>query len=146
MVARPAAYLPFGRDPILHSSTFGASPIACAAARAAVETIRDEGIVDRAAVLGTRLLAGIRTVVDRRAPHLVADIRGRGLLIGMEAAHQRYVGELLLEFMERGVLVNHSLNASEVIRFTPPATLTEDEVQLFLRVLDEALTAVAERA
>lgn len=145
MMARPAAYLPFGRDPILHSSTFGASPIACAAALAAVETIRDEGIVDRAARLGERLLDDIRAVVAKRAPQLVADIRGRGLLIGIEAADQRHVGELLLEFMDRGVLVNHSLNNSGVIRFTPPATLREDEVRLFLRVLDESLTAVAER-
>jgi putrescine aminotransferase len=47
--------------------------------------------------------------------------------------------------MDRGVLVNHSLNNSGVIRFTPPAILCEDEVRLFLRVLDESLTAVAER-
>ncbi|MFE0046403.1 aspartate aminotransferase family protein [Streptomyces albireticuli] len=146
MVARPAAYLPFGRDPVLHSSTFGASPIACAAALAAVETIRDEGVVARAARLGERLLTEVREIVAKRAPDLIADVRGRGLLIGVEPVAQRFVGELLLEFMDRGVLVNHSLNASEVLRLTPPACLSEDEIQLFLRVVDESLTAVAGRA
>jgi putrescine aminotransferase len=146
MVARPEVYLPFGRDPILHSSTFGASPLACAAALAAVETIRDEGVVQRSAELGAHLLAEIRAIVTRRAPSLVSEVRGRGLLIGIEPADQRYVGELLLEFIERGVLINHSLNASEVLRFTPPATLRDDEIHLFLQTVDAALAAVAERA
>ncbi|MFF2044456.1 aspartate aminotransferase family protein [Kitasatospora sp. NPDC058170] len=145
MVARPEVYLPFGRDPILHSSTFGASPIACAAALAAVETIRDEKIVQRSAELGERLLGEIRRLVAERAPWLITEVRGRGLLIAIQPAEQRFVGELLLEFMDRGVLLNHSLNASEVLRFTPPAILTEDEIQLFLTVLDESLTAVADR-
>ncbi|MFJ9692877.1 aspartate aminotransferase family protein [Kitasatospora sp. NPDC101183] len=146
MLARPEVYQPFGRDPILHTSTFGASPLACAAALAAVEAIRDEDVVARAAALGERLIAGVRRTVAARAPWLISEVRGRGLLIAIQPVEQRFVGELLLELMDRGVLLNHSLNASEVLRFTPPATLTEDEVQLFLTVLAEALTAVAERA
>ena len=56
----PSAYAPFGRDPYLHTSTFGGSPLACAAALATVETMEREDTVGRAAVLGARILAGLR--------------------------------------------------------------------------------------
>ncbi|WUL75270.1 aminotransferase class III-fold pyridoxal phosphate-dependent enzyme [Streptomyces sp. NBC_00343] len=145
MVATKDAYRPFSRDPYLHTSTFGASPIACAAALAAVETIDREDIVGRAATLGRHLLGG---VVEACAPYrerLVHEVRGRGLLIGIEFARAQAVGETLLELVSRGVLVNHSLNSTRVLRLTPPAIADADEVQLFLDALVEALRAVHTR-
>ena len=145
MVARPAAYTPFGRDPYMHSSTFAGSPLACAAVLAAIETMHAERIVDRAAQLGDRLIEGIRTACRRHGADLVAEVRGRGLLIGIECHEQAYVGEMVLELIGRGVLVNHSLNASRVLRFTPPAILEDADIAHFLTVLENALAAVVAR-
>ncbi|WP_405976780.1 aspartate aminotransferase family protein [Streptomyces sp. NBC_00988] len=145
MVATKDAYRPFSRDPYLHTSTFGASPIACAAAMAAVETIDCEGIVGRAAALGRQLLAGVVEICAPYRDRLVHDVRGRGLLIGIEFTRAQAVGETLLELVSRGVLVNHSLNSTRVLRLTPPAIADADEVQLFLDALAEALRSVHTR-
>lgn len=144
LLARADVYAPFGRDPFLHSSTFGASPLACAAALAAVQTLREDGLIARAAELGERILAGVGEVC-RRHPTLIAEVRGRGLLIGLEFADQAAVGEVALELIDRGVLVNHSLNAARVLRLTPPAVLDTGDVDLFLTALDSALGAAEAR-
>src|SRR5262249_43418256 len=81
MVATPAAYAPFAADPYLHTSTFAGSPVACAAARAAIGVLHDEGLPARAAVLGERLLAGIGDAVVRHGGDRVVQVRGRGLLL-----------------------------------------------------------------
>lgn len=145
MVATKDAYGPFSRDPYLHTSTFGASPIACAAAMAAVETIDREDIVGRAAVLGRQLLGGVEEICAPYRERLVHEVRGRGLLIGIEFTQAQAVGETLLELVSRGVLVNHSLNSTRVLRLTPPAIADADEVQFFLDALAEALRAVHTR-
>ncbi|WP_443077598.1 aspartate aminotransferase family protein [Streptomyces sp. NBC_01450] len=145
MVATPAAYAPFSRDPYLHTSTFAASPIACAAALAAVEALESEEVVPRARALGERLLADVRAACAPYTGGLVREVRGRGLLIGLEFAEEQAVGELILELVGRGVLVNHSLNATRVLRLTPPAIVGEEEVRLFLTALTEALRVVAPR-
>ncbi|MEJ3745473.1 aminotransferase class III-fold pyridoxal phosphate-dependent enzyme [Actinomycetes bacterium KLBMP 9797] len=143
VLATPEAYAPFGRDPYLHSSTFGGSPLACAAAYAAIDTMRAEDTVTRAAKLGEALLARLRATCAGAGAGVVAEVRGRGLLIGIECRQQAHLGELVLALLDRGVLVNHSLNASRVLRLTPPAVLGEDELDFFHTAFDEALAAVA---
>jgi putrescine aminotransferase len=141
MVATAQAYAPFGQDPYLHTSTFGGSPLACSAALAAIQTLHAENLVPRAARLGSRLLGELQARMPGWAG-LIAQVRGRGLLIGLEFHRQNDVGQAVLELLDRGVLINHSLNASNVLRLTPPAVLTDAEIDLFLTVLDESLSAV----
>ncbi|MEV2211853.1 aminotransferase class III-fold pyridoxal phosphate-dependent enzyme [Streptomyces sp. NPDC050997] len=145
MVATEQAYAPFGRDPYLHTSTFGASPIACAAALATVETMEREDTVARAATLGARILAGVRGVCAPYQEVLVHEVRGRGLLIGIEFGEEWAVGEMLLELIARDVLVNHSLNATRVLRLTPPAVVSDEALDLFFTTLAEALHTTALR-
>ncbi len=142
-IARAEVYEPFGRDPFLHSSTFGGSPLACAAAQATVRAMLDNDIVSVAAKLGDQILQRLRLLPDRG---LIADIRGRGLLIGVQCHSAAHVAELMIELVERGVLANHSMNASGVLRLTPPAILEDNEVDLFFTAFDDALAAVAARA
>jgi putrescine aminotransferase len=142
MVATPRAYAPFSKDPFLHTSTFAGSPLASAAARAAIDVTRDEQIVDRTASLGHELLAGLRDVCEYVRPSGLVDVRGRGLLIGLEFAAPGAVGELALQLIERGVLSCHSLNSSHVLRLTPPAVLTAADVEQFLRTFRAAIAAL----
>jgi putrescine aminotransferase len=68
------------------------------------------------------------------------------LLIGLEFAQPALVGQLVLELLERGILVNHSLNAGRVLRLTPSAVVTDAELGLFLEAFHDAYTALAEYA
>ncbi|CAM5470954.1 aspartate aminotransferase family protein [Streptomyces fumanus] len=145
MVATAEAYDPFGRDPYLHTSTFGASPIACAAALATVTAMEREDTVARAAALGARVLDGVRKICAPYQGGLVREVRGRGLLIGIEFTKEQAVGDLLLEMIGRGVLVNHSLNATRVLRLTPPAVVDDAALELFLTTFTEGLRSTAAR-
>jgi putrescine aminotransferase len=138
-VATAAAYAPFDRDPFLHTSTFAGAPVAMAAAQAAVRTIEEEGLVERAGLLGEEILTRL---LDALAPlgDAVTEVRGRGLLIGVEMRDEQLAGELVLHLLEAGLLVNHSLNAHRVVRLTPPAVLTADDLD---RIRSAFTTAVA---
>lgn len=138
VVATQEAYQPFNLDPYLHSSTFAGSPLACAAACAAIESLENEGLVAKAAELGDRLLPAIEEVLRRQCGELLREVRGRGLLIGAEFTHPMVVGELLIALLRHGVIVNHSLNNNYVLRFTPPAILTPEDEKRLLSALDSA--------
>jgi putrescine aminotransferase len=144
MVATARAYRPFGDDPFLHTSTFAGSPIAMAAATAAVATIRDEGLVERARVLGERLLTDLRVALAPCGP-LVRDVRGAGLLLGIECDDPGTALDLVLDLLDRGVLVNHSLNAHRVLRLTPPAVLTDAEADQVVEAVAAAARGLAGR-
>ncbi len=142
MVATPRAYAPFAKDPYLHTSTFAGSPLACAAATATIGVIHDEQIVARAARIGALLLREMRIVCAGLRPAGLVEVRGRGLLLGIEFEHPGAVGELALQLLERGVLSCHSLNSSRVLRFTPPAVLDDQEISQFLTAFSAAIAAL----
>jgi len=145
MAATAEAYGPFNRDPFLHTSTFAGSPVAAAAADAAVRTIAEENLVGRARDLGDLLLTEIRRILLDTCPHLVAGVRGAGLLIGVELNDEQLTGELVMELLDRGVIVNHSLNAHRVLRFTPPAVLSTEDIRWLLDALAESAHALTRR-
>jgi putrescine aminotransferase len=148
MLARPAVYAPFGRDPFLHSSTFAGSPLACAAAAAAIQAIAQENIGQRAASLGARLLAEVRRVLADSALSEVSAVeaRGRGLLIGIDLGSPALAGQLIMELLERHILVNHSLNNSQVVRLTPPAIISDAELRLFVDAFADVCAALTPRS
>ncbi|MGC4909548.1 aspartate aminotransferase family protein [Streptomyces cyaneofuscatus] len=142
-IATPQAYAPFDKDPYLHTSTFAASPVAMAAAAAAVTAIHDEDLVERARTLGEELMTRLHDALAPLLGNAVADIRGRGLLVGIEMRDEGTAGELVLNLLEAGLLVNHSLNAHRVVRLTPPAVLTPADLDWISRAFTSAATALA---
>lgn len=144
-VASPEAYEVLDLDPFLHSSTFAGAPLAMAAAEAAVHTIADDGIPQRSAELGERLLATLETTLRPLDGGPMRDVRGRGLLIGIEFAAECQAADFVLELLVRGVLVNHSLNDQRVVRLTPPALLDEDDTSWLVRAVVEAGESIRKR-
>ncbi|MFI1293615.1 aspartate aminotransferase family protein [Streptomyces sp. NPDC020792] len=144
-VATARAFAPFDRDPFLHTSTFSAAPLAMAAAEAAIAVVHDEHLVDRSARLGDALLGTLRELTAQHCPHLVRQVRGRGLLLGVEFQDPGLAGEFLLELLAHDVIANHSLNAHAVVRLTPPAVLTGSETARLTEALDSSLLALAAR-
>ncbi|MFH8797489.1 aspartate aminotransferase family protein [Streptomyces sp. NPDC017941] len=137
-VATRKAFRPFDKDPYVHTATFSGQPLLMAAVQGAVQAIQEERLVTRAMDLGARLLPKIAEIARRNIGDLVVDVRGRGLLIGVELTEAGLAGELLIELFNHGVVANHSMNGNSVVRFTPPATLTELDEQFLLDSFDKA--------
>ncbi len=138
MIATDAAFAPFDRDPFIHTSTFSGSPLGMAAACAAIAAIRDDDLVWRSRWIGELLREDIEEILLEVLGDAVHEVRGLGLLIGIELAVAGLAGELLLELMEAGVIANHSLNSDRVLRLTPPAVLDHDEIQFLLEAVERA--------
>ena len=131
--------------PGAHASTFGGNPVSCAAASATIKLLKD-GLVANAATVGAHLLDGLREL-QRKHP-LIGDVRGLGLMIGVELVRNRETKEraidernaLVQSLFRRGVLV---LGAGKnAIRIAPPLVLSKSQADTLLRVMDEALGEV----
>ena len=113
-------------QPGSHGSTFGGNPLAAAAGQAVVDAISGDGLAERAAVLGRRLLAGFRDALGEHPG--VREVRGHGLMIGIEL--DRPCGELVQRALEARVLIN--VTAGSVVRLLPPLVLTDAEADELL--------------
>jgi putrescine aminotransferase len=113
-----------------------------AAARASIEAIKNDGLVERAARLGDRLRPELERISRAVFGRRLREVRGAGLLIGIELTVPGMAGDLLLELMSAGVIANHSLNSDRVLRLTPPAVLDDTEAQELLDMFERAAKAV----
>ncbi|MEA2718276.1 MAG: putrescine aminotransferase [Candidatus Eremiobacteraeota bacterium] len=144
-VARPAVWnAAYAKQPLLHTSTFGGNELACAAALAALDVLRDEDLVANARARGAQLLAGARATMERH-PAVIADARGVGLLVGVELRSEGYGGTIIPELLKRGVTAAWTLNQQRVIRLEPPLIVTAEEVDAALRAFDAAVAAAFEK-
>jgi putrescine aminotransferase len=144
-VARPAVWnAAYAKAPLLHTSTFGGSELACAAALAALDVLVDDDLAERARVRGDQLLAGARAVM-RRHPAVIADVRGAGLLVGVELRDEGYGGAIIPELLKRGVTAAWTLNAQRVIRLEPPLIVRAAEIDVALDAFDGAVGAAYEQ-
>lgn len=141
-VATAEAFGPFDRDPFVHTSTFSGSPLGMAAVVAVLDTIREEGLIWRSRWLGRLLLEEIDAILRDVLGDAVREVRGLGMLIGVECTVDGLAGELLLELMAAGVIANHSLNSPRVLRLTPPAVLSHEDVEFLLTAVERAAVAV----
>jgi len=121
-LARGVAASVFG--PGNHGSTFGGNPLVCAAANAVLDALEQDGLMPRASQLGDRILTGLRTRLSGN--NQVRDIRGLGLMIGVELAEP--CGELVAQGLEAGILIN--VTRDNVVRLLPPLTLSDEEADL----------------
>ncbi len=137
------------REPGAHGSTFGGNPVACAAALATIRLLR-ESLIANAADVGDYLLGGLRRLAERHA--VIGDVRGAGLMIGVELVRDRQTREpaapvrdaLVREAFGRGLLILGAGKTS--IRLAPPLVLTRPEADSVLRILDDSLDAVSPSA
>ena len=128
-------------EPGDHGGTYAGAPLGCAAALAVLDVLDAEGLVARARELGERLLERLQRFAGEH-PGVVREVRGRGLLLGLELTDGRGAPELPLRAIERGVLVN--LTAGRVLRLFPALNIPEDELfDAVDRVLDLAAQTAA---
>ncbi len=132
-----------------HSNTFGGNPVACAAALATIKLVR-EGLMQNAGDVGQYMLAQLKELARRHT--LIGDVRGRGLMIGIELVRDRETKEratkerdaLVMAAFRRGLLVlPGGLN---VIRLSPPLVFTRSDADIAVRILDASLSEVSQEA
>ena len=137
-----AAFPPGG-----HGGTYGGNAVACAAAVATLDVIESEGLLANATRQGDRLLAGIRDATQGRS--CVAEVRGRGLMIGIELAQGPELAPradlakaLLQEAFARKLLLLSCGTYGQVVRVIPPLVTTDAEVETAIGIIDESLVAI----
>lgn len=143
MVATPGAFEPFEREPFLHTSTFGGNPAACAAGNAALEVLIEEDFAGQAAEKG-RYLTESLSALKKRFPRLISDVRGKGLLIGIELVDEGLTGGLIYELKQEGILVLQMLNNPKVVRVEPPLIVSREEMERFVRTSESILRKVSD--
>jgi 4-aminobutyrate aminotransferase len=134
-----------GWPPGAHASTFGGNPVSCAAALATIALLKDR-LVANAADVGGHLMAGLQALAAKHP--LIGDVRGRGLMVGVELVRDRQTKERATD--ERNDVVTEAFNHGLLIlgagrnsvRFSPPLVLTRDQADTAVRIFDEALTKV----
>jgi acetylornithine aminotransferase len=127
-----------GFVPGTHGSTFGANPVACAAALAVLAAFDSEDILANVRRTGAHLAARLRELASARDD--IAEVRGRGLMIGMELT--RPARPVVDAALRSGVVLNAT--AGNVVRFLPPLTITSDEIDEGIAVLAKALEETVE--
>jgi 4-aminobutyrate aminotransferase len=137
MVARADLLESWG--PGAHGSTYGGNPVACAAALATIELLQG-GLIANAAARGEQAVAGLRPLLDRH-PALVRDVRGRGLMLGVEFDTPDHAEEVQWAAFQRGLLVLECGKAA--VRLSPALTVSADEMATALRIFAESVAAVA---
>ena len=144
------------RPEILHAfseetglfSTFGGNPVACAAGMAVLDVIEDEGLTENARLTGVYLRDALRGLMARQP--LIGDVRGRGLLVGVELVRERDTREpapeetkqVLNLMAQAGVLAGSEGRLGNVIKIRPPLLFGREHADLLVEVLDRSLTAV----
>lgn len=117
-----------------HGGTFGGNALACAAIEAALTTIKEEGLVEAAAEKGKYFMGKLQEL-KAKYPEKVTEVRGRGLILGMELCKPG--GAVVEHCLKDHVIVN--CTAGNVIRLVPPLIVTEKEIDTAVAALDAAL-------
>jgi 4-aminobutyrate aminotransferase-like enzyme/Ser/Thr protein kinase RdoA (MazF antagonist) len=116
-------------------STFGGNPVAASAATAVLDVLEDERLPERAAGVGERL----RSAIASLSKHDVVEVRGRGLLAGVQLSSAELAERVIDELREQGVLVGLTGTNEDVLKVRPPLAFTDEHGELLVAALDRIL-------
>jgi ornithine--oxo-acid transaminase len=118
-----------------HGSTFGGNPLACTVALAAMAEMETEGYSTRSALMGSRLMAGLGSL----GHDSIAEVRGKGLLVGMEFTPETDAAAMAKAFAENGILTKETHRST--FRFAPPITVDAETVDEIVDRVDRSIRA-----
>ena len=116
-----------------HASTFGSNLRAMAAAKATLETMLDEGVLENCGKTGEYFLSRLQALKDKHA--IITGVRGRGLMLACPLAVEG--ADIVKKCQEKGLLIN--CTGGKTLRFVPPLIITEKDVELAVAILDEVM-------
>ncbi len=141
LVSSKEYWKPLIEHPTYHTSTFGGNPLATSAALATIKVLRDSSLIKEAERKGEKLLSSLNSLKNAY-PEIIADVRGRGLMIGLEVTDESLAGGIFYELVKRGILTAYTLNQPKVIRIEPPLIITDEQIEEAMSKFDEALSEV----
>jgi len=141
--ARAEVWDIFSDNPYIHTTTFGGNPMACRACIAALDVLQEEDIAGLCARRGEQLLAGMQQVAAE-FDNVIADVRGRGLLVGVEFTDPDIANLVIAGLIQENILTAFTLNQPEVVRLEPPALITEAEIERVISVFGQAAANTVE--
>lgn len=128
----------FITSPFIHTSTFGGNPLACVAGIAAIQVLKDEQLVERSASNGAYFMTQL-TKLQQAYPDVIQEVRGKGLIIGIELTKEGIGGLLMSEMINKGILVAYTLNNPKVIRIEPPLVISKELIDIVVKALAETV-------
>lgn len=132
----------FSENPLAHSSTFGGGELACVAGLATLQVLEEEGLVEQSRTSGEYLIGKLTELCHKH--DLIATVRGKGLIIGVEFALDE-VGELVIgQMVKRGMVAAYTLNNKRVIRMEPALNIKRDLIDQAVQIFDESVEETAE--
>jgi putrescine aminotransferase len=140
-ISTPAIWEMLIPNPVLHSTTFGGNPIACAAGIAAINVTLEEDLPGQAARKGEFLLRELG-LLQLRYPHLLSAVRGKGLLIGLEFPSDAIGYRCAAALFRRGVLVAGTYSKARNIRIEPPLGIPIELLGEMLHRLEDSLKEI----
>jgi putrescine aminotransferase len=143
VLGTPSVWEVWAENPLIHSTTFGGNPLACAAGYAAIEVVENENLVERSQTQGEKLMAAMRATQDKY-PGFVKEVRGRGLMIGVEFAHDDVAGLVIAGLVGRNVMAAYTLNNPTVIRFEPPLIISDEQIEWATTAFEESVATTSE--
>ncbi len=123
-------------SPGMHGTTFGGGPLACAVASAVIDTMKQEGLLESIREVGAYFKDRLRELGKRQA-HVV-EVRGMGLMLGLELSSAEIAKEVATAMMERRIILNRT--SETVLRFLPPYILERKHVDIAVSALEEILS------
>lgn len=124
-------------EEVVHTSTFAGAPLACAAALATLDCLRNENLVARSKQLGARFVSALRKALDGLST--VTAVRGAGMMIGIELARAGAASSVQSRLLDQGYVVSTGGGRRETIVLTPPLTIPEELLDGFIRALPNAV-------
>jgi len=135
--------------PGMLGTTFGGNPAGCAAALATIAVIEEEGLLERAAFIGSTLQARLSTLQAQVSA--LGDVRGAGAMVGLEFVREdghtpdhEFVGAVVALARENGLILLPTGTYGNVIRLLPPLRLADEELEAGLEILERAILSVAQ--
>jgi acetylornithine/N-succinyldiaminopimelate aminotransferase len=136
-ISRPEVMETFIEPPLSHLTTFGGHPLSCAAALASLKVILRDGLVERAASAGQRLQTCLRELQQKN--HLIAAVRGQGLLIGLELSDPKLTRAFVERALTLGLILGWTIYSGTTVRLAPPLVISDSEIEQGLSIIEQAL-------
>lgn len=143
IIGTPRAWQGLIEAPFLHTSTFGGNQLACAAGIAAIKYIQKEDLLRRGRETGAYFKAGLEKIMQEY-PEVIAQVRGRGMMIGIELTKEGAGGMLMSLMIDKKIIVAYTLNNPKVIRIEPPLIMPVEVVDHVLEEFREAVKMTAD--
>ncbi|HMR62890.1 MAG TPA: aspartate aminotransferase family protein [Anaerolineae bacterium] len=136
-ISRPEVMVTFVDPPLSHLTTFGGHPLSCAAALANLRLIERDGLVDRAARAGRYLQDRLAELQQRN--DLIAEVRGKGLMIGLELAEADLTRAFVQRALDLGLILGWTIYSGVTVRLAPPLIVSDQELEQGLAIIEQAL-------